>query len=155
MIRRIIYEDALARILELCKGETNSVALMATIVCEIHNSDDRFDWTGFYRVTEPRVLKIGPYQGGHGCLRIPFNRGICGQVASTGKPRLVNDVSSVQNHIACSPTTKSELVVPVFNGVKSLIAVLDIDSDLPAAFNDDDTNGLSKIINSIFSKDIM
>jgi len=53
--RRIIYEDALARIFELCKGETNSVALMAKIVCEIHNSDDWFDWTGFYRVTEPRV----------------------------------------------------------------------------------------------------
>ena len=86
MSRRTIYEDAFARILELCKGETNSVALMAKIVCEIHNSDDRFDWTGNYRVTEPKVLKIGPYQGGHGCLRIPFNRGICGQVASTGKP---------------------------------------------------------------------
>jgi GAF domain-containing protein len=84
--RRIIYEDALARILKLCKGETNSVALMAKIVCEIHYSDDRFDWTGFHRVTEPKVLKIGPYQGGHGCLRIPVNRGICGLVASTGKP---------------------------------------------------------------------
>ena len=72
MSRRIVYEDALARILELCKGETNSVALMATIVCEIHNSYDRFDWTGFYRVTGPRVLKIGPYQGGHDCLHTPF-----------------------------------------------------------------------------------
>ena len=61
----------------------------------------------------------------------------------------------MQNHIACSPITKSELVVPVFNGVKGLIAVLDIDSDLPAAFNDDDTNGLLKIINSIFSREIM
>ena len=61
----------------------------------------------------------------------------------------------MQNHIACFPTTKSERVVPVFNGVKGFIAVLDIDSDLPAAFNDDDTNGLSKIINSIFSRDIM
>mgnify|MGYP005722817783 FL=1 len=86
MSRRIIYEDALARLLELGKSETNSLALLATIVCEIHNSDVRFDWTGFYRVTEPKVLKIGPDQGGHGCLRIPFNRGICGQVASTGKP---------------------------------------------------------------------
>ena len=56
----------------------------------------------------------------------------------------------MQNHLACSPTTKSELVVPFFNGVQALIAVLDIDNDLPAAFNDDDTNGLSKIINSIF-----
>ena len=86
MSRRTIHEDAFARILELCKGETNSVALMAKIACEIHNSDDRFDWIGIYRVTEPKVLKIGPYQGGHGCLRSPFNQGICGQVASTGKP---------------------------------------------------------------------
>ena len=131
------YTSLARTIAALTNGETDEVALMATIVCELHHADERFDWTGFYRVTEPGLLKIGPYQGGHGCLRIPFNRGICGQVASTGKPRLINDVSSVQNHIACSPTTKSELVVPVFNGVKSLIAVLDIDSDLPAAFADD------------------
>ena len=54
------------RIAALCEHETNDVALMATIVCEVHHSDDRFDWTGFYRVTEPQVLKIGPYQGGMG-----------------------------------------------------------------------------------------
>ena len=155
MCKRIVYKEALDRILELCKGETDSVSLMATVVCEIHNSDDRFDWTGFYRVTEPKVLKIGPYQGGHGCLSIPFDRGICGQVASTGKPCLVNDVSSVKNHIACSSTTKSELVLPVFNKFKSLIAVLDIDSDMPEAFDDDDTAGLLLIINSIFLKNIL
>ncbi len=155
MCKRIVYKEALDRILELCKGETDSVSLMATVVCEIHNSDDRFDWTGFYRVTEPKVLKIGPYQGGHGCLSIPFDRGICGQVASTGKPRLVNDVSSVKNHIACSSTTKSELVLPVFNKFKSLIAVLDIDSDLPEAFGNDDTAGLLLIINSIFLRNVL
>ena len=105
----------------------------------------------FYRVTESKVLKIGPYQGGYGCLRISFDRGICGQVASTGKPSLVNDVSSVKSHIACSPTTKSEIVLPAFNKFKNLIAVLDLDSDLQEAF-DDDTAGLSLIINSIFFK---
>ena len=150
MQKRIVYKETLDRILELCKGETDSVALMATVACEIHNSDDRFDWTGFYRVTEPKVLKIGPYQGEHGCLRIPFDRGICGQVASTGKPSLVNDLSSVKSHIACSPKTKSEIVLPVFNKFKGLIAVLDIDSDLPEAFDNDDTAGLLLIINSIF-----
>jgi len=70
---------------------------MATVVCEIHNSDDRFDWTGFYRVTEPKVLKTDLYQGGHGCLRFPFYSGICGQATSTGKPSLVNKFWSVKN----------------------------------------------------------
>ena len=64
---------ALARtIAALSEGETDEVELMATMVAEVHHSDDRFDWTGFYRVTGPEMLKIGPFQGGHGCLTIPF-----------------------------------------------------------------------------------
>ncbi|HRM76422.1 MAG TPA: GAF domain-containing protein, partial [Paracoccus sp. (in: a-proteobacteria)] len=70
------YTDLAARIRALIHGETDEVALMATLACEIHHSDDRFDWTGFYRVTQPELLKIGPYQGGHGCLVIPFSRGV-------------------------------------------------------------------------------
>ena len=77
---------ALARtIAALSEGETDEVALMATMVCDVHHSDDRFDWTGFYRVTGPEMLKIGPFQGGHGCLRIPFSRGVCGAAARTGE----------------------------------------------------------------------
>ena len=70
------YDDLAARVAALTEGETDEVALMATVACEVHQSDDRFDWTGFYRVTEPELLKIGPYQGGHGCLVIPFSRGV-------------------------------------------------------------------------------
>ena len=88
-------------------------------------------------------------------MRIQFNRGICRQVASTGKPQLTNNVSRVQNYIASSPTTKSELVIPVFISLKGLIAVLDIDRDLPAALNDDGLNWLLRIINLIFSREIM
>ena len=78
------YTDLSARIRALTHGETDEVALMATLACEIHHADDRFDWTGFYRVTQPELLKIGPYQGGHGCLVIPFSRGVCGAAARTG-----------------------------------------------------------------------
>ncbi len=60
------YETLAKTIAALTEGETDVVALMATVTCEVHHADDRFDWTGFYRVTEPEVLKIGPYQGGHG-----------------------------------------------------------------------------------------
>ena len=64
----IDYRQTAAAIAALTENETDEVAKMATVVCEVHHADTRFDWTGFYRVTEPNVLKIGPYQGGHGCL---------------------------------------------------------------------------------------
>jgi len=80
---RADYTTLAATIAALTDGETDAVGLMATIACELHHADDRFDWTGFYRVTEPGLLKIGPYQGGHGCLVIPFDRGVCGAAART------------------------------------------------------------------------
>tara|TARA_B110000003_G_C16223400_1_gene368285 strand:+ start:221 stop:439 length:219 start_codon:yes stop_codon:yes gene_type:complete len=71
--------------MSLTQGESDKIALKATVVGEVHHSDDRFDWTGFYRVTEAELLKVGPYQGGHGCLVIPFARGVGGAAARTGK----------------------------------------------------------------------
>ena len=79
------YPTLARTIAALTEGEDDTVALMATLACEIHHSDDRFDWTGFYRVTAPGLLKIGPYQGGHGCLVIPFSRGVCGACARSGE----------------------------------------------------------------------
>ena len=134
----------------LTEGETDTVALMATVACEVHHSDDRFDWTGFYRVTGPEMLKIGPYQGGHGCLQIPFSRGVCGAAARTGKVQLVADVDSFPGHIACASSTQSELVIPVYDRTGALIGVFDIDSDQPDAFTDNDANQLTLILKNIF-----
>ena len=135
----------------LTEGETDVISLMATLACEIHHSDDRFHWTGFYRVTAPDLLKIGPYQGGHGCLVIPFSRGVCGAAARSGETQLVADVEAFADHIACSSTTKSELVIPVFDASKSLIAVFDIDSDLPDAFTPDDAAEIEQILHNTFA----
>ena len=134
----------------LTEGETDEVALMATLACEIHHADDRFDWTGFYRVTEPGVLKIGPYQGGHGCLVIPFSRGVCGACAREGRTQLVPDVEAFPGHIACSSSTRSELVIPVFGAGGRLIGVLDIDSDQPDAFTEADARALEAILADVF-----
>jgi len=136
----------------LTEGETDQVALMATLACEIHHADDRFDWTGFYRVTEPGLLKIGPYQGGHGCLQIPFDRGVCGAAARTGEVQLVPDVDAFPGHIACASSTRSELVLPVFDGAGEVIAVLDIDSNQPDAFNETDARELAAILESVFGR---
>ncbi len=144
------YAVLAATIAELTRGETDSVALMATVTCEVHHSDGRFDWTGFYRVVAPRLLKIGPYQGGHGCLAIPFERGVCGACARTGEVQLVPDVDAFPGHIACASSTRSELVLPVHDGAGRLIAVFDIDSDRPDAFTPADAAALQAILDSVF-----
>lgn len=149
---RADYEELFKSIGALTEGETDAVALMATVVCELHHADERFDWTGFYRVTEPGLLKIGPYQGGHGCLQIPFSRGVCGAAARTGEAQLVEDVDSFEDHIACASSTRSEIVLPVHDGQGRLLGVLDIDSDRPAAFDMCDTAGLRTILEAVFGR---
>ena len=149
---RVNYMDLSQVIASLTDGERDEVALMATMACEVHHSDDRFDWTGFYRVTEPELLKIGPYQGGHGCLQIPFSRGVCGAAARTGEAQLVADVDAFPGHIACASSTRSELVLPVWNADGALIAVFDIDSDQPNAFTQEDADQMAGILKVIFSR---
>ena len=146
------YATLAKTIAALTEGETDTVALMATLACELHHADDRFDWTGFYRVTEPGLLKIGPYQGGHGCLVIPFDRGVCGACARTGEVQLVDVVEAFPGHIACASSTRSEIVLPVRDGTGALIAVLDIDSDQPAAFTQGDAEALQAILDATFAR---
>jgi len=146
------YADLARVIASLTEGETDPVALMATVACEVHHSDDRFDWTGFYRVVAPEMLKIGPYQGGHGCLVIPFSRGVCGAAARTGQVQLVDDVDAFPGHIACASSTRSELVLPVFDSHGGLIGVFDIDSNRPGAFGDTDADGLARILKDTFAQ---
>ncbi|MGY6633298.1 MAG: GAF domain-containing protein [Alkalilacustris sp.] len=145
------YRELAARIRALVEGEDDVVALMATLACELHQSDRRFDWTGFYRVTAPELLKIGPYQGGHGCLTIPFSRGVCGAAARLRQTQLVPDVEAFAGHIACSASTRSELVIPVINRRGNLLGVLDIDSNQPDAFTEADAQALEAILADVFS----
>ena len=146
------YDLLSKTIASLTEGEDDTIALMATVACELHHSDDRFDWTGFYRVTGPEMLKIGPYQGGHGCLQIPFDRGVCGAAARTREIQLVDDVNAFEGHIACASSTRSEVVLPVFDKAGDVIAVLDIDSNQPAAFTQADAVALERILKDVFAK---
>lgn len=144
------YQAVTDSIRTLCHGETDAVALMATLSCEIHHAHPFADWTGFYRVVAPRLLKIGPYQGGHGCLVIPFERGVCGACARSGQVQNVPDVDAFPGHIACASSTRSELVLPVWNGAGTLLGVLDIDSDTPAAFTQADEDWLVPLLAEVF-----
>ena len=147
----IDYPTLARTIAALTEGETDTVSLMATVTCEVHHADERFDWTGFYRVAGPDLLKIGPYQGGHGCLTIPFARGVCGAAARTGEVQLVPDVDAFPGHIACASSTRSELVLPVWNSKGRLLGVFDIDSDQPDAFTQEDADALAGILKATFA----
>ncbi len=95
-----------------------------------------YDWTGFYIVDRPGILKLGPYVGeptDH--VEIPFGRGICGQAAATGKTFVIDDVSAQSNYLSCSFKVRSEIVVPIFRN-NTLWGELDIDSHTPDAFNE-------------------
>lgn len=144
--KRQHYNAVFASIKALLEQESDWVAGMATVVCELHQSFAYYHWTGFYRVVREEHLKIGPYQGTHGCLDIPFSRGVCGAAARTGQTQRVDDVESFPGHIACSSSTRSEIVVPVFNPQGQLLAVFDVDSNDPAAFDAVDQEQLEAIL---------
>ena len=129
----------------LLEGGADWIAAMATVACELHQSFAYYDWTGFYRAVGPELLRIGPYQGGHGCLEIPFARGVCGAAARTRQTQRVADVSAFPGHIACSSSTRSEPVVPIVTPAGHLLGVLDVDSNAPAAFTEIDQAALEAL----------
>ena len=132
-------------------GETlDDIALMATINSILSHRFPHYFWTGFYRVCGDRLV-VGPYIGTVGCLQIEFGRGVCGIAAERRETILVPDVQQFPGHIACDPNSKSEIVVPVFDRDRTLIAVLDVDSDQLDAFDEDDREGLERIV-ALFAK---
>lgn len=133
--RRSRYTEVRHRLDALLQGETDWISAMATVACELHQAFPYFHWTGFYRAVGNEQLRVGPYQGTHGCLHISFDRGVCGAAARKRQTHVVPDVEAFPDHIACSSSTRSEIVVPVLTPEGHLLAVLDVDSDDPAAFN--------------------
>ncbi len=142
------YEEVAKEIASVIAGETSRIARYASAACLLAQAfAPRYFWTGFYEVDpqKPDELVVGPYQGTLGCLRIPFARGVCGAAAATGETQLVEDVHAFPGHIACDSRTNSEIVVPVRDASGQIVAVLDVDSEQPAAFDAIDKAGLEAI----------
>jgi len=139
------YRRAAEQLRELLAGLDDDVAVMATTAALLHGAIPQASWTGFYRVVDENLLRIGPYQGPIGCLEIPFGRGVCGVAARTLETQLVNDVHAFEGHIACDSSARSEIVVPILGKSGDLVAVLDVDSHQPAAFDSVDREELESI----------
>ena len=148
--RYAAVSDEIAAVLN---GEPNVVARMATVSSMLAQSFTQYFWTGFYVVDPAKgdELVVGPYQGMLGCMRIAFGRGVCGTAAATQVTQVVKDVHAFPGHIACDGRSASEIVVPVFGPDGKLIAVFDVDSDQPAAFDDVDREWLERILSQTFS----
>lgn len=146
------YAALAEEIAAVLEGEPNLIARMATVGSMLAATFDDFFWTGFYVVDpeKPDELVVGPYQGTLGCLRIAFGRGVCGAAAATGKTQVVEDVHAFPDHIACDSRSAAEIVVPVRDRAGRLIAVLDVDSERPAAFDSTDAEWLERIVGQAF-----
>lgn len=145
-------EDARRNLLALLEDEHDEIACMASTAAVLYACLTQVSFAGFYRVVEPEVLAVGPYQGPIGCLRIPFGKGVCGAAALSERSVLVPDVHAFPGHIACDGTARSELVIPVWNHDRKLLGVLDLDSREPAAFDDSDRIALESLLEDIFTK---
>lgn len=143
------YDRLHDQILELTRDLRDPVAAMSTVACALHEALPQASWTGFYRVVGPELLRVGPYQGPMGCLEIPFDRGVCGAAARHQETQVVPDVHAFPGHIACDSSTRSEIVVPVLDSSGRLVAVLDIDSHSPAAFDQVDRERLERLIDGL------
>jgi L-methionine (R)-S-oxide reductase len=143
--RREAYRQLDAHVRAVLAGVDDEIAAMATISALVHHAFGHL-WTGFYRVVVPgKLLRVGPYQGTLGCLEIHFGRGVCGTSAAERRTVVVPDVAAYPDHITCDARSRSEIVVPILDARGDLIAVLDIDSEHPAHFDDEDRLGLERI----------
>lgn len=137
------YELLYKQVQALTEGEQDEIAMMANVAALIHETFC-FWWTGFYRVIGQELV-LGPFQGPIACTRIAYGRGVCGTAWQEKRSIVVPDVEQFKGHIACSSASKSEIVVPVWKN-DEIVAVLDIDSEKLATFDDIDRIWLEKIV---------
>ena len=143
-----LYRQLLAAADALTDGEPDAVANMANVAALLGEFVPGLNWAGFYRAIaneQGGELVLGPFVGRPACIRIPFGRGVCGAAAASARTQLVTDVHAFPGHIACDAASRSELVVPVLRGGRTVIAVIDLDSPELARFDDDDAAGIEAL----------
>jgi len=153
MTRKEQYEQLIPQIAGLIKDETNLVGILANVSAALHEAfPERFFWTGFYLYEGKETLSLGPFQGSVACYSIPYGKGVCGKAWEEGRTLIVPDVEKFPGHIACSSLSRSEIVVPMYDASHTFHGVLDIDSTYLNDFNEDDKEGLERIIELLMAE---
>jgi L-methionine (R)-S-oxide reductase len=138
-----LYDELLKAADALTTGEADGIANMANISALLWQFMPDLNWAGFYRMVDGELV-LGPFQGKAACIRIPLDKGVCGTAARLAEVQLVEDVHAFPGHIACDADSRSELVVPIMRDGK-VIAVVDLDSPLPARFDAQDAAGIERL----------
>lgn len=138
-----IYDELTAQLDALIEGESEEMSILANVSAALAERFPWF-WTGFYLEREGE-LRLGPFQGTVACMHIAHGRGVCGTAFERRQSIVVPDVEQFPGHIACSSLSRSEIVVPIFNGKGEPVGVLDVDSTSLAAFDDVDRQNLERI----------
>jgi len=142
--KEALYTSLFPQLKALCEGEQNLVANLANISAGLKEAF-HFFWVGFYLVENEKELVLGPFQGPVACTRIQFGKGVCGSAWEKREPLVVPNVEEFSGHIACSSSSKSEIVLPIFSKTEEVVAVLDVDSDQINDFDETDQIELSKL----------
>ena len=148
-----LYRELVASAQALTHDEPDAVANMANLAALIWTFLPDLNWAGFYRLVpgSPDQLVLGPFIGKPACIRIALGSGVCVTAAATQTSQCVADVHAFPGHIACDADSRSELVVPVLRD-DTVIAVIDLDSPLPARFDADDMAGIEALAKVIASR---
>ncbi len=139
------YQELLVQAQALMAGESNHIANAANLSALVMTSLPDLNWVGFY-FYDGTELVLGPFQGKPACLRIPLARGVCGMAARTRQTQLVPDVHAFDGHIACDAASRAEIVVPLIHHGQ-LLGVWDVDSPVPARFDQEDQRGMQALCN--------
>ncbi|MEO8041824.1 MAG: GAF domain-containing protein [Acidobacteriota bacterium] len=145
--RSAIYAQILPQIDALISDEPDLTANLANVAAVLKEAFGFF-WVGFY-LKKGDQLVLGPFQGPIACTRIDFGKGVCGHAYSNAETIIVPNVDEFPGHIACASESRSEIVVPIFDGAADAIGVLDVDSDRLDDFSDVDREGLARIVRVI------
>lgn len=141
MNKKAFYEDLNRDVRALLAGETSFLAALGNCSALLFERLEGVNWAGFYLLTEPNTLVLGPFQGKIACVRIPVGKGVCGTAVAEDKVQLVQDVHAFPGHIACDAASNAEIVIPLKVNC-TLVGVLDIDSTVYSRFDSEDEAGL-------------
>lgn len=141
--RLALYSALYPQVAGLLDDERDVIAAMANVAAALHHAFG-WHWTGFYRVSGAELV-LGPFQGPVACARIGHGKGVCGTAWKEERTLVVPDVERFPGHIACSPMSRSEIVVPIRARDGRIVAVLDVDSAVPDDFSRIDADGLARI----------
>ncbi|ORM75080.1 Free methionine-R-sulfoxide reductase [Pantoea wallisii] len=141
MNKKAFYEDLNRDVRALLAGETAFLAALGNCSALLFERLEGVNWAGFYLLTEPNTLVLGPFQGKIACVRIPVGKGVCGTAIAEERVQRVEDVHAFPGHIACDAASNAEIVIPLkVNG--TVVGVLDIDSTVYSRFDSEDEAGL-------------